>query len=135
MNAPVAAATRLRQPTAITLARAPEGFDAFVVADLTRTLAPRLRRRWSCRADILASRFRARAEFRRCVWPSPRRRSRRFTCRRGTANPTTGSPLTPQIAAQRMTALARLALTRPLLERPRLLLTTVNALFQSVTPP
>ena len=28
MNAPVAAATRLRQPTAITLAHAPEGYGA-----------------------------------------------------------------------------------------------------------
>ena len=45
MNAPVAAATRLRQPTAITLARAPEGFDAFVVADLVRALARDAERR------------------------------------------------------------------------------------------
>ena len=39
MNAPVALAHRLRRGGAVTLSRTPEGFDAFVVADLTRTLA------------------------------------------------------------------------------------------------
>ncbi len=39
MNAPAAIALRLSQGGAVTLARAPEGFDAFVVADYVRMLA------------------------------------------------------------------------------------------------
>ena len=120
VNAPVAAATRLRQPTAITLARAPEGFDAFVVADLARALAREAENRavaltFTSPAMPARPGVRRRARLRRA-------RDRGARCSRpGTASPTTASRRTPAIAAQRMTALARLALTRGARERPRIL--------------
>ena len=120
LNAPVALANRLRQSGAVTLARAPEGFDAFVVADLARALA-REAEAARGRADLRRARLRCARRTSSTRSPSPRRRSRRCICPPGIASPTTASRPTPRSSAQRMTALARLALTRGARERPRML--------------
>ena len=132
MNAPVAAATRLRQPTGITLARAPEGFDAFVVADLVHALARDAESRpvaltFLARDSIRAQNFVdalafAAPDIEALILPA-------WDCQPyDRVSPNTA------IAAARMTALARLALTRGARERPRILVTTVSALAQRVPP-
>ena len=132
MNAPTSAALRLRQGGAITLARAPEGFDAFVVADLTRSLAREAEGRavaltFLARDSIRAQNFVdalafAAPEIEALVLPA-------WDCQ-----PYDRVSPNAAIAAQRMTALARLALTRGSVERPRILVTTVNAMTQRVPP-
>jgi len=132
VNAPTSAALRLRQGGAITLARAPEGFDAFVVADLTRSLAREAEGRavaltFLARDSIRAQNFVdalafAAPEIEALVLPA-------WDCQ-----PYDRVSPNAAIAAQRMTALARLALTRGSVERPRILVTTVNAMTQRVPP-
>jgi transcription-repair coupling factor (superfamily II helicase) len=132
MNAPVAAATRLRQKTAITLARAPEGFDAFVVADLVRALAREAEHRavaltFLARDSVRAQNFVdalafAAPEIEALVLPA-------WDCQ-----PYDRVSPNAAVAAARMTALARLALTRGARERPRILVTTVNAITQRAPP-
>jgi transcription-repair coupling factor (superfamily II helicase) len=132
MNAPVAAATRLRQPTAITLAHAPEGFDAFVVADLVRALARDAERRAVALTFLARDSLRAQSFVEALAFAAPEIEALTlpaWDCQPyDRVSPNTG------VAAQRMTALARLALTRGAAERPRILVATVNAITQRVPP-
>ena len=95
MNLLAPAARRLAEGGAVTLCRAPEGYDAFVVAE---SHAARSRRR-AKRARSRSSSSPATASGRRpssTRSPSPRRRSRRSICPRGTASPTTACRRTPR---------------------------------------
>ena len=132
MNAPVAAATRLRQPTAITLARAPEGFDAFVVADLARALARDAENRAVALTFLARDSIRAQAFVDALSFAAPEIEA--LVLPAWDCQPYDRVSPNAAIAAQRMTALARLTLTRGARERPRILVTTVNALTQR-TPP
>ncbi len=132
MNAPVAAATRLRQPTAITLARAPEGFDAFVVADLVRALARDAENRAVALTVLARDSIRAQNFVDALAFAAPEIEALLFPA--WDCQPYDRVSPNAAIAAQRMTALARLALTRGAAERPRILVTTVNALTQRVPP-
>jgi transcription-repair coupling factor (superfamily II helicase) len=132
VNAPVAAATRLRQPTAITLARAPEGFDAFVVADLVRALARDAENRAVALTVLARDSIRAQNFVDALAFAAPEIEALLFPA--WDCQPYDRVSPNAAIAAQRMTALARLALTRGAAERPRILVTTVNALTQRVPP-
>jgi transcription-repair coupling factor (superfamily II helicase) len=132
MNAPVAAATRLRQPTAITLAHAPEGFDAFVVADLVRTLARDAERRAVALTFLARDSLRAQSFIEALAFAAPEIEA--LVLPAWDCQPYDRVSPNAAIAAQRMTALARLALTRGAAERPRILVATVNALTQRVPP-
>ena len=132
MNAPVAAATRLRQPTAITLARAPEGFDAFVVADLVRALARDAERRAVALTFLARDSLRAQSFVEALAFAAPEIEALLLPA--WDCQPYDRVSPNAAIAAQRMTALARLALTRGAAERPRILVATVNALTQRVPP-
>ena len=132
MNAPVAAATRLRQPTAITLARAPEGFDAFVVADLVRALARDAENRAVALTFLARDSIRAQAFVDALGFAAPEIEALMLPA--WDCQPYDRVSPNPGVAAQRMSALARLALTRGARERPRILVTTVNALTQRVPP-
>ncbi|HXT05839.1 MAG TPA: transcription-repair coupling factor [Roseiarcus sp.] len=132
MNAPVAAATRLRQPTAITLARAPEGFDAFVVADLVRALARDAERRAVALTFLARDSLRAQSFIEALAFAAPEIEALALPA--WDCQPYDRVSPNAAVAAQRMTGLARLALTRGAAERPRILIATVNALTQRVPP-
>jgi transcription-repair coupling factor (superfamily II helicase) len=132
MNAPVAAATRLRQPTAITLARAPEGFDAFVVADLVRALARDAERRAVALTFLARDSLRAQSFIEALAFAAPEIEALALPA--WDCQPYDRVSPNAAVAAQRMTALARLALTRGAAERPRILVATVNAITQRVPP-
>jgi transcription-repair coupling factor (superfamily II helicase) len=127
-----AAVSRLAEGGALTLAAAPEGFDAFVVADLALGLA----RAGEARAAAL------------CFVARDGQRAQSFIDALAFAAPQVEALYLPSwdcqpydrvspnaaISAQRMTALARLARTRGAIERPRVLVTTVNAMVQRIPP-
>jgi transcription-repair coupling factor (superfamily II helicase) len=126
------AARRLAEGGAVTLSRAPEGYDAFVVAALTRALA----RAGEERAVTLV--FVARDSL----------RAQNFIDALGFAAPEIEALYLPSwdcqpydrvspnaaVSAERMTVLARLARTRGAIERPRILVGSVSALTQRVPP-
>ena len=128
----VPAVRRLAEGGAVTLARAPEGHDAFVVAELTRTLA----KAGETRAVSLV--FVARDSMRATT----------FIDALGFAAPEIEALYLPSwdcqpydrvspnsaVSADRMTVLARLARTRGAVERPRILVGSVSALTQRVPP-
>ena len=132
MNAPVALANRLRQSGAVTLARAPEGFDAFVVADLTRALAREAEARAIALTFIARDSLRAQNFIDALAFAAPEIEALFLPA--WDCQPYDRVSPNAAIAAQRMTALARLALTRGAVERPRILVTTVNAATQRVPP-
>ncbi|MDE3176468.1 MAG: DEAD/DEAH box helicase, partial [Pseudomonadota bacterium] len=132
MNAPVAAATRLRQPTSITLARAPEGFDAFVVADLVRALAGDAENRAVALTFVARDSIRAQNFVDALAFAAPEIEA--LSLPAWDCQPYDRVSPNAAIASARMTALARLALTRGARERPRILVTTANALSQRVPP-
>ena len=132
MNAPVAAATRLRQRTAITLARAPEGYDAFVVADLVRALAREAENRAVALTFVARDSIRAQNFIDALAFAAPEIEALNLPA--WDCQPYDRVSPTAAIASARMTALARLALTRGAQERPRVLVATVNAMTQRVPP-
>ncbi len=132
MNAPVAAATRLRQRTAITLARAPEGYDAFVVADLVRALAREAENRAVALTFVARDSIRAQNFVDALAFAAPEIEALNLPA--WDCQPYDRVSPTAAIASARMTALARLALTRGAQERPRVLVATVNAMTQRVPP-
>jgi transcription-repair coupling factor (superfamily II helicase) len=132
VNAPVAAATRLRQPTAITLAHAPEGYDAFVVADLARALAREAETRAVALTFLARDSIRAQNFIDALAFAAPEIEALLFPA--WDCQPYDRVSPNAAIAAARMAALARLALTKGARERPRILVTTVSALAQRVPP-
>ena len=94
MNLIAPAIRRLEEGGAVTLARAPEGYDAFVVAELTRALAEDGEQRAVTLAFVARDGLRAQAFI--DALASPRPRSRRCISRRGTASPTIASRPTPR---------------------------------------
>ena len=132
MRTLAAAVERLVAGGAVTLSRAPEGYDAFVVASLARGLARAGETRGA--ALVFVARDGARAQS--------------FVDALGFAAPEVEALLFPSwdcqpydrvspnaaVSSQRMTVLARLARSRGALERPRVLGVTVNALTQRVPP-
>ena len=80
---------RLEEGGAVTLARAPEGYDAFVVAELTRALARAGEERAVTLVVVARDGLRAQSFIDALAFAAPR--SRRCICRRGIASPTTES--------------------------------------------
>ena len=132
VNAPVALAHRLRRGGAVTLARAPEGFDAFVVADLTRALAREAESRAVALTFVARDSLRAQSFIDALAFAAPEIEA--LYLPGWDCQPYDRVSPNAAIAAQRMTALARLALTRGAAERPRVLVATVNAMTQRVPP-
>jgi transcription-repair coupling factor (superfamily II helicase) len=132
LNAPIALANRLRQSGAVTLARAPEGFDAFVVADLTRAIAREAEARAIALTFVARDSLRAQNFIDALAFAAPEIEA--LFLPGWDCQPYDRVSPNAAISAQRMTALARLALTRGAVERPRILVTTVNAITQRVPP-
>ena len=132
MNAANALALRLSQGGAITLARVPEGYDAFVLADLARAFAREAESRAVALTFVARDSLRAQAFMDALAFAAPEIEALYFPA--WDCQPYDRVSPTSALSAQRMTTLARLALTRGAAERPRILVTTVNAITQR-TPP
>ena len=128
--APVLA--RLANGVAVTLASAPEGFDAIIAADLALAMAQAGETRAAALVFVARDSLRAQAFADALAFAAPEIEA--LMLPGWDCQPYDRVSPNAAVAAQRMTALARLARTRGALERPRILILTVNALTQR-TPP
>ncbi len=123
---------RLKEGGAVTLARAPEGYDAFVVAELTRALAKDGEQRAVTLAFVARDGLRAQAFIDTLSFAAPEIEALYFPS--WDCQPYDRVSPNAAISAERMTVLARLARTRGAAERPRILVASVNALTQRAPP-
>ncbi len=129
----VARATKLLDAKKhLTLANAPDGFDAFVVADLTRALARTGGERPAVLLHVARESQRAQPFRDALAFAAPDIEVLEFPAWDCQAYDRV-SPNTA-IAARRMTVLSRLARSKSSSERPRIISTTVSALVQRVPP-
>ena len=126
------AVSRLAEGGALTLASVPEGFDAFVVADIASGLAKAGEDRAVALCFVARDGQRAQSFIDALAFAAPQVEALYLPS--WDCQPYDRVSPNAAISAQRMTVLARLARTRGALERPRVLVTTVNALVQRVPP-
>ena len=126
------ALSRLNRGGAITLSSAPEGFDAFVVADLTLALAKAGEGRAVALSFVARDGQRAQSFIDTLAFAAPQIEALHLPA--WDCQPYDRVSPNAAIAAQRMTALARLARTRGAIERPRIVVTSINALVQRAPP-
>ena len=130
---PLASAVRrLAEGGAVTLARAPEGFDAFVVADLTRALAKAGEKRSVTLVFVARDSIRAQTFIDALGFAAPEIEA--LFLPSWDCQPYDRVSPNAAVSADRMTVLARLARSRGAVERPRILVGSVNALTQRVPP-
>ena len=123
---------RLEDGGAVTLSRAPEGYDAFVVAELTRALAQGGEGRAVTLVFVARDGLRAQALIDTLSFAAPEVEALHLPS--WDCQPYDRVSPNAAISAERMTALARLARTRGAAERPRILIGSVGALTQRVPP-
>jgi len=116
----------------LTFTSVPEGFDAFVAADLARALAAAAEDRSAAFVHVARDGQRSRAFMEALAFAAPEVEALEFPA--WDCQPYDRVSPNAAIAAKRMTVLSRLARTRSSGERPRVLCTTVNALVQRVPP-
>ena len=116
----------------ITLAAAPDGFDAFVAADLTHALAAAAEGSAAVLVHVARDRTRAQAFTEALAFAAPDIEALFFPA--WDCQPYDRVSPNAEIGARRMTALSRLARSKTSAERPRIVTTTVNALLQRVPP-
>jgi len=116
----------------VLLSRTPDGFDAFVAADISRALAAKAEQRSVALVHVARDGQRSRAFQEAFAFAAPDIEILDFPswdCQPyDRVSPNAG------ITARRMTALSRLARSGGSEERPRILCTTINALVQRVAP-
>ena len=122
----------LTKPGAIALTGAPDGYDAFVAADLARLLAPSAENRPAVLAHVARDGQRSRAFQEALAFAAPQIEALDFPA--WDCQPYDRVSPSPETSARRMTTLARLARSRSSVERPRILCLTVNGLTQRVPP-
>ncbi|HXE24789.1 MAG TPA: transcription-repair coupling factor, partial [Roseiarcus sp.] len=123
---------RLEEGGAVTLARAPEGYDAFVAAELVRALAKDGERRAVTLVFVARDGLRAQAFIDALGFAAPEIEVLHFPS--WDCQPYDRVSPNAAISAERMTVLARLARSKGAVERPRILVAAVNALTQRVPP-
>ena len=126
------AARRLAEGGAVTLCRAPEGYDAFVVAELTKALAKEGETRAVTLVFVARDSVRAQTFIDALSFAAPEIEALYLPS--WDCQPYDRVSPNAAISAERMTALARLARSRGALERPRILVGSVSALTQRVPP-
>uniref|UniRef100_UPI003F9DC6C5 CarD family transcriptional regulator n=1 Tax=Rhodoblastus sp. TaxID=1962975 RepID=UPI003F9DC6C5 len=126
------ALAELDKGRSLIFSRAPDGFDAFVAADILRALAKTGEGRSCALVHVARDGQRLRSFREAFAFAAPEAEILEFPG--WDCQPYDRVSPNAAIAAQRMTALARLARTRSSLQRPRLLLTTIDALTQRVPP-
>jgi transcription-repair coupling factor (superfamily II helicase) len=122
----------LERGGAVTLANAPDGFDAFAAADLSRALAAKAEGRSVVFAHVARDGQRSRAFQDAFAFAAPDMEILDFPS--WDCQPYDRVSPNAAVTARRMTALSRLARSGTSEERPRILCTTVNALVQRVAP-
>ena len=122
----------LRKAGSLTLAEAPDGFDALLAADLVRGLARDAEDRAAALVHVARDGQRSRAFVEALAFFAPEIEALEFPA--WDCQPYDRVSPTAAIASRRMTALSRLSRTRSSVERPRVLCVTVNGLVQR-TPP
>jgi transcription-repair coupling factor (superfamily II helicase) len=115
-----------------TLAATPDGFDAFVVADLTRALAIAGEKRAAVLVHVARDAQRSRAFQEALAFAAPSFDIFDFPA--WDCQPYDRVSPNAATSSRRMTGLSRLARTRSSAEKPRIVCTTVDALLQR-TPP
>src|ERR1700761_4005137 len=123
---------RLAEGGAITLARAPEGYDAFVVAEITRALARAGEQRAVTLSFVARDSLRAQAFIDALSFAAPEIEALYFPS--WDCQPYDRVSPNAAASAERMTVLARLAKSRGAVERPRILVASVNAMTQRAPP-
>ena len=126
------AVAQLENGGSLTLQRVPDGFDAFVAADLTRALARAGEGRGAVLVHVARDGQRSRAFQEAFAFAAADIEVLDFPS--WDCQPYDRVSPNAAISARRMTALARLARSGSSIERPRILATTVNALVQRVPP-
>ena len=116
----------------LTLSHVPDGFDAFVAADLVRALARGGRERAAVLVHVAREGQRAQAFRDALAFAAPEIEILDFSA--WDCQPYDRVSPQAAIEARRMTVLSRLARSRSSAERPRVLSTTVSALTQRVPP-
>ena len=132
MNPAHALALRLSQGGAVTLSRAPEGYDAFVIADLARALAKEAEKRAVALVFVARDSVRAHNFVDAFAFAAPDVEA--LTLPSWDCLPYDRVSPNAAVSAQRMIALARLASTRGAREKPRILVASVNAISQRLPP-
>ncbi len=122
----------LRKGASLTLAGAPDGFDALAAADLARALAPGAEDRAAALVHVARDGQRSRAFVEALGFFAPEIEALEIPA--WDCQPYDRVSPNAAVAAARMTALSRLARTRSTRERPRILCLTVNGLVQRVPP-
>ncbi len=126
------ALARLANGVPVTLARAPEGYDAFVVADLAQAFAKPGEARSVALCFVARDGLKAQSFIEALAFAAPEVEALYLPA--WDCQPYDRVSPNAAIAAQRMTVLARLARSRGAIERPRVLVTSVNALTQRAPP-
>ena len=116
----------------VRFARVPDGFDAFVAADLVRGLADKAEGRAVALLVVSRDGQRSRAFQDALAFAAPEIEVLDFPA--WDCQPYDRISPNAAISARRMTTLARLAASSSSREKPRVLCTTVNALVQRVPP-
>jgi transcription-repair coupling factor (superfamily II helicase) len=116
----------------LTLARLPDGFDAIVIADLTRSLKETMEDHPAVLVHVARDGQRARAFQEALAFAAPEIEA--LSLPAWDCQPYDRVSPNAEIAGRRMIALSRLARSRTSLSRPRIISTTVNAMVQRVPP-
>ena len=125
-------ARRLGQGDAVTLAHAPEGYDSFVIADLTRALAAAGEARAVTLVVVARDGIRAQNIIDALAFAAPEIEALHLPS--WDCQPYDRVSPNAAVSAERMTVLARLAKSRGAIERPRILVGSVSALTQRAPP-
>ena len=123
---------RLGQGDAVTLARSPEGYDSFVIADLTRALAAAGETRAVTLVVVARDGMRAQNIIDALAFAAPEIEVLHLPS--WDCQPYDRVSPNASVSAERMTVLARLAMSRGAIERPRILVGSVSALTQRAPP-
>jgi transcription-repair coupling factor (superfamily II helicase) len=125
-------ARRLGQGDAVTLAHAPEGYDSFLIADLTRALAAAAETRAVTLVVVARDGIRAQNIIDALAFAAPEIEALHLPS--WDCQPYDRVSPNAAVSAERMTVLARLAKSRGAIERPRILVGSVSALTQRAPP-
>ena len=123
---------QIKRGGTLTLASVPDGFDAFVTADLARALAVAGESRSVVLVHVARDAQRSRAFQEALAFAAPALEILEFPA--WDCQPYDRVSPNGAITSRRMTVLSRLARTRSSVEKPRVLCTTADALVQRLPP-
>jgi transcription-repair coupling factor (superfamily II helicase) len=122
----------LAKGSSLTLAHAPDGFDAFVAADIARGLAAAGKEDTAALVHVARDGQRSRMFQEALAFTAPNLEVLDFPA--WDCQPYDRSSPNAGVVSRRMTVLARIARTRSSSDKPRILCTTVDALLQRIPP-